>query len=215
MQREAITFVYTYTTKQPRMKKSVLAIFMLLFSAYGFAQNDQQFIRPSSIGFSFVFYDFVTPQRIQASSLSTVLREKQTASFKEMGAGLSLSYFKGLRNKLDFAGTLTVASADYSLPVSFREVPADLLIQADASAQFKMIPDKYFLIPYITTGVGANKYGGYFGAFIPVGVGFRLNFFNEASLFVNAKYHVPVTNETIRGHFVYGFGIAGIVGEKR
>lgn len=197
------------------MKKTALALLTLLLFADGFAQSNYQYIRPTAIGFSFVFYDFETPQRIQASSLTTVLREKQTASFSEMGAGIALSYFKGLRTKLDFAGTLTAASADYTLPNTSNRVAADLLLQADASLQFKMIPDKYFFIPYVSAGAGANKYGSYYGAFIPLGVGFRFNFFDEASFYVNAKYHVPVTEETVRRHFVYGFGISGIVGEKR
>jgi OOP family OmpA-OmpF porin len=206
---------YICFTKQNHMKKLVVFFFTFLLSAYGFAQDDQQYIRPSSLGFSFVLYDFVTPQRIQASSLSTVLREKQTARFNEMGAGIALSYFKGLRNKLDFAGTFMAASADYTLPNTFGTVSADLLLQADASLQFKMVPDRYFFSPYLSAGVGANKYGSYFGAFVPLGVGFKFNFFEEATLFVNAKYHIPVTGETMRGHFVYGFGIGGIVGEKR
>jgi hypothetical protein len=197
------------------MKKSLVSVFSLFLFAYGYAQNNQQYIRPSSIGFSFVFYDFVTPQRIKNSSLATVVREKQTATFKEMGAGIAFSYFKGLHNKLDLAGTLTLASADYTIANSYNQVETDLLLQADVAAQFKMLPDKYFFSPYVTAGLGANKYDGYFGAFMPVGLGFKINVFEEAAIFVNAKYHVPVTDETIPGHFVYGFGIAGIVGKKR
>lgn len=207
--------LFLFFDKPHRMKKTILYVLSFLLSLSGFAQNTQQYIRPSAIGFSFGFYDFVTPQRIQATSLSTVLREKQTASFKEMGPGIGLSYFKGLRNKLDFAGTIAVASADYTLPRNPQPVSADLLLQADASLQFKMVPDRYFLSPYLSAGIGANKYGSYFGAFMPLGVGFKLNFFNEAAFFVNAKYHVPVTDETLRRHFVYNFGIAGSVGKKR
>jgi len=197
------------------MKKSFLFFITLLPFASAFTQNTQEYIRPSSIGFSFVFYDFVTPQRIQASSLSTVLREKQTASFKEMGAGLAISYFKGLRDKLDFAGTFTFVSADYTLPNNSRSVRSDMLLQADAAAQFKMLPDNYFFSPYVSAGLGANKYGNYFGAFMPLGLGFKFNFFQEAALFVNAKYHVPITDETVRGHMVYGFGLAGVVGNRK
>jgi hypothetical protein len=197
------------------MKKTVLLLCAFLLFTALFAQNNQPYLRPSAIGFSFRFYDFVTPQRIQASSLSTVLREKQTANFKEMGVGIALSYFKGLRNKIDLAGTFAAASANYTLPHASNAASADLLLQADAALQFKMVPENYFLIPYLSAGLGANKYGPYFGAFAPLGVGFRLNFFDEASLFVDAKYSVPVTDETVRGHFVFGFGIAGIIGEKK
>ena len=197
------------------MKKIALFFFLFFLSVGSFAQITQSYVRPAAFSFSFALYDFVTPQRIQESSLSTVLREKQSASFKEMGVGIGVSYFKGLRDKLDFAGTFAIASADYNLPNTTTNVSSDLMMQADASLQFKMVPDKYFLIPYLSAGIGANKYGVYYGAFIPMGVGFRLNFFDEAALFVNARYHVPVTDETVRSHFVYGFGIAGVVGSKK
>lgn len=197
------------------MKKIVLVVFSLLFFVYGFAQNTSQYIRPAALGFSFNLYDFVTPDRIKASSLSTVLREKQLAKFKDMGAGIALSYFKGLRNKIDFAGMFALASADYMLPGTSRDVQAGLLLQADASLQFKLVPDKYIFTPYLSAGVGASKYGPYFGAFMPLGIGFKLNLYNEAALFVNGRYHVPVTDETVRGHFVYGIGIAGVVGARK
>jgi len=197
------------------MKKTVTAFFSLLLFVYGFAQNDQQYIRPSALGFSFNLFDFVTPERIKASSLSTVLREKQTAGFNDMGAGIAVYYFKGLRNKIDFAGTFALASVNYTLPEASQDVSAELMLQADASLQFKMVPDKYFLTPYLSGGLGANKYGPYFGAFLPLGVGFRLNFFDEATIFVNARYHVPVTTETVREHLVYGFGISGVVGSRK
>lgn len=197
------------------MKKTALLFFLCSVSAYGFAQSNGSYIRPAALGFSYNLYDFTTPQRIKASSLSTVLREKQTAHLNEMGTGLAVSYFQGLRNKIDFAGTFAVASADYTLPNTTNIVSSDLLLQADASLQFKLLPDKYFFLPYASAGLGANKYGVYYGAFMPVGVGFRLNFFDEAALFVNARYHIPITDETVRSHLVYGFGIAGVIGARK
>jgi OmpA-OmpF porin, OOP family len=197
------------------MKKTALFFLLCSVSVYGLTQSTESYIRPAALGFSYNLFDFTTPQRIQASSLSTVLREKQTAHLKDMGTGLAVSYFKGLRNKVDFAGTFAVASADYTLPNTTSTPSSDLLMEADASLQFKMLPDKYFFLPYLSAGLGASKYGVYYGAFMPLGVGFRLNFFDEAALFVNARYHVPVTDETVRGHFVYGFGIAGIVGSRK
>lgn len=193
----------------------VLFVFSLLLLTYGFAQNEAQYIRPAALGFSFNLYDFVTPERIKASSLATVLRQKQLAKFKDMGAGIALSYFKGLRNKLDFAGTFALASADNTLAGTSRDVQATMLLQTEAAVHFKILPDSYIFTPYISGGIGASKYGPYFGAFMPLGIGFKVNFFNEAAVFVKGQYHVPVTDETIKAHFVYGLGIAGVVGSKK
>lgn len=198
-----------------RMKKTVLVALALFVAAAGFAQDSVSYTGNTSIGFSFGFYDFITPQRVKAASLATVLREKQQAKLNEMGVGIGFAYFKGLAKKIDFAGTLALASAEYQLLNNPKKVDANLLVQADASLQFKMVPDSYVFVPYLSAGVGANKYGPYYGAFAPLGVGFKLNFFNEGAFFVNARYHLPVTEETVRGHMVYTFGISGLVGRKK
>jgi OOP family OmpA-OmpF porin len=70
--------------------------------------------------------------------------------------------------------------------------------------------------PYLIAGVGAQMYGGtYFGAFIPTGVGMKVNLFDDAHFFVNSQYRIPVTKETVNYHFFNQIGIAGRIGTKK
>ena len=66
----------------------------------------------------------------------------------------------------------------------------------------------------IIGGFGASYYKSSFGAFLPLGAGVKVNFFDEASLFLSMQYRVPLTTETNNYHFVTSIGISGIVGKK-
>jgi OOP family OmpA-OmpF porin len=196
------------------MKNALASLFLLcLLSTTAVAQSNT--IRPKAIGVSFILNDFTTPQRIRSSSLQQVTTNNKWAKIQEMSPGLAVTYFKGLRPHLDFAGTLAGSFANYSFP-SKQPFPADrLLLEADASINLKMFDESYWVTPYLSVGAGGSKYGNYYGAFIPLGLGMKLNLFDEASVFLGTQYRVPVTFETTNYHFMYSLGVSGIIGKNK
>jgi hypothetical protein len=170
-------------------------------------------IRPQALGVSFIMNDFETAQRIRTESLSAVFRDKSWAKFKEMSPGLALTYFQGLKPHIDFAGTLAASYVTYPLRNHSTESSDALLLEGDASANFKMFDETYLVTPYVSLGAGISKYKGYWAAFVPMGLGFKLNLFDEASIFIASQYRVPVTYETGNYHFMYSFGISGVIGK--
>lgn len=201
--------------------KKFLAVTVLLFvlATDSFSQETGTELqgdgRNRSIAISFFLTDFITPERIRSGSFSTVLREKQWAKLREMTPGITVSYIEGLKDYIDFAGSMSASFLNFPLPNKPRTSEQFLLLEADASAHLKMFPDRYFFTPYLNIGVGASKYQEYFGAFIPAGAGFRFNFFNEAALYISSQYRIPITNETQNYHFMNSIGFAGVIGKKR
>jgi outer membrane protein OmpA-like peptidoglycan-associated protein len=197
------------------MKKIVAAlIFLLSFTDSVLAQDKP--VRPSAIGVSFFFNDYTTPQLIRSTSLSQVLRDKKWAKFRDMSPGLSVSYFRGLTPHTDFAGSLAFSFPTVPLPDKPNNTTTDaLLMEADASLNLKMFTEDYWFTPYLIAGIGASKYKNYYGAFIPLGGGFKVNLFDEASLFITQQYRIPVTTETTNYHFLTSIGISGIIGSKK
>lgn len=193
--------------------KNVLAALIVssLLSTNIFAQDKP--IRPAALGVSFIMNDFNTAQRIRNGSLSQVFRDKSWSKFKEMSPGLALTYFKGLKPKLDFAGTLAASFVNYPL----RNKPAGssdaLLLEGDVSGNFKLLDESYWVTPYVSAGVGASKYRGYYAAFLPLGLGIKVNLFDEAAVFLGSQYRIPVSYETGNYHFIYSFGISGVIGK--
>jgi len=197
--------------------KKVLAVFLALYLIVpaSFAQDDE--IRPAAIGISFILNDFQTAERIRSTSLSGVFANKQWSKIKEMSPGIAISYFKGLKKHIDFAGTLAGSFAKYKLPGRPNQTSGDkFLLEADASLNFKMVSEKYLVQPYVIAGLGIQMYGGtYWGAFFPTGLGLKLNIFDDAHFFVTSQYRLPVTKESVAHHFFNQFGIAGRITEKK
>jgi OmpA-OmpF porin, OOP family len=197
------------------MRKILAILFALyLFTPASYAQDDE--IRPAAIGVSFILNDFTTADRIRSTSLSSVLANKSWAKFKDMSPGIAISYFKGLRKHIDFAGTLAGTFVNYTLLNKAPTSGDHFLLEADAALNLKLVSEKYFVTPYLILGVGAQMYdGAYFGAFIPTGAGIKLNLFDDAHLFITSQYRIPVTKETVNYHFFNQVGIAGRIGPKK
>lgn len=197
------------------MKKllaSVMALYTLLIAA-----NSQTIapVRQSAIGISFTLTDFITAERIRSSSLTSVLNDKAWAKVKEMAPGFALSYYKGILPKIDFATTFNATFVDVPLPDKPDDGSTHFLGELDASAQFKLVNENYWFIPYADIGLGASLYKSYYGAFLPVGIGFRINFYDEAGINFNSQYRIPVSPETSNYHFFHNIGIYGIIGPKK
>jgi hypothetical protein len=183
------------------------------FVTAGFTQT-QPYIRPAALGISFSLVDYTTAQRIRSSSLSSVLINKQAAKTNEMSPGIAITYFKGLRNNIDFAATLLGAFANIASPDN-NNTNDNFLLEGDASVNLKMFSDQYVFTPYLSAGVGFNRYNKKTGAFVPLGGGLKFNLFNEAAVYITTQYRVPVTTEIGDYHFVHGIGISGIIGKNR
>jgi OmpA-OmpF porin, OOP family len=195
------------------MKKTLTSFFLicLLFNV-ALSQDNPPAKHKKAFGVSFFFNDFTTPERIRSSSIENVFRDDQWASLRDMSPGLGLTYFSELRKHLDFAATIAASYVNY--PVANKTFNGDaLLLEADASVNIKLFSSDYWISPYVIAGIGGSKYRNYYGAFVPLGAGIKINFFDEANLFLNAQYRVPVTNETNTYHLMYNFGIAGVIGK--
>ena len=196
------------------MKKIMFSLLALcsLFSAAYSQENDE--IKRPALGIHFFGNDFQTPQRIKASSLSSVLKDNQWGKFSDMNFGFAANYMKGVTRKLDFSTTLGVSFLDYPLEGKMASGDDAGLLEWDAMVQAKMLTDKYWVVPYISAGLGASKWKGYYGAIMPVGLGLQVSFFDEAFLMVNSQYRMKITNTT-SNHFYHSIGFAGNIGKPR
>ena len=195
----------------------------MLLSVFAFSQNsvptnqesNQEYKRGAAIGVYFFLNDFKTASAIRNGSLNSVFLDKKFGKVKEMAPGLALVYMKGISNHVDYAITAAGSFVDYQLQnrPGTTSGSEKFLLEVDASVIGKMVTDKYWLIPTVSLGAGFSKYGSYFGAYIPAGLGLQLNFFDEAFLLINSQYRIPVT-ETANYHFFHSIGIAGSMFKK-
>lgn len=187
--------------------KKMFTVFACFFVTGVFAQDKP--IRPKSLGFSFIKNDFATAEKIRTYSLSRVFSEKQWSKLSEMSSGFAVTYFKGLTPCTDFAGTFAFSGAGGASDVVSS---ADLLLEGDASVNIKLFDDSYWVSPYFSAGLGASKYSNNYAAFLPLGIGLKLNLLNEGGIFLATQYRVPVT-QAANYHFMYSLGITGVIGK--
>lgn len=195
------------------MKKILASLLLLSFFVQdGAAQTGT--VRQRGIGVSLILNDFTTASRIRNASLSAVLRDKKVAKFKEMSPGLAVTYFKGFTPHIDFAASLGGSFVNISLPgkTFYQDY---LLLEADASAHFKMLSEGAKLNLYLIGGIGASRYKNIYGAFTPLGGGIKVNVSNETQIFIQLQYRVPITTEANSYHFQSSIGVSGLLGKKR
>jgi OOP family OmpA-OmpF porin len=195
------------------MSKSVgflLAILVGCIGAFGQAEP----VQPPTLGIQFFFDDFKTAWYIRNSSLRQVLRNGQFGRLKDMSPGLAINYIYGLSKHYDFSTTLTGAFLDYIKRDGSSFGSDHLLLEGDVSIRGKMFTNKYWVSPFLQIGTGISKYKGYWGAFIPAGMGVQFNLFQEAYLLINAQYRIAVT-ETVSNHYFFSLGLAGSIGRRR
>ena len=195
------------------MKKLLAACLAVYFIVPAMKAQDDEIRRPA-IGISFSLTDFQTANLIRTTSLNKVLGNKQWADLSDMSPGIGVHYFKGLRKHMDFAVTLNGSFLRYPMP-NKNFANDRFLLSADAQINFKMVSEKFWVQPYLLAGVGGHMYGKYWGAFIPLGLGLKINLLDDAHMFITTQYRVPVTTETANYHFLHNIGIAGAIGKKK
>src|SRR5690242_9572526 len=103
------------------MKKLVYSFLVLnLIATSALAQDSGtskgMYKRQQAIGVSFVLNDYKTAQNIRSHSLASVINNKSYSKVNQMSPGIAITYFKGLHNKIDFAGTLAGSFVDNPRP---------------------------------------------------------------------------------------------------
>jgi len=194
------------------MKKILLVITGLGLITTTFGQSGS--IKPSSIGIHFILNDFNTANSLRTKGMASVVSSEEWRKTKYMSAGLAISYLKGMSEYLDFAGTLSGSFPSYQVPGRPASVKTELLLEAAATANLKLVSDKYWVSPFLTAGLGASKYGGYYAAMVPLGVGLQVNLYDETYILLNSQYRVPIT-ENAAYHFYHSIGIAANIAKKK
>ena len=195
------------------MKKLILSILAIILYTSSFSQT-ADYRKRSAIGINFVLTDFKTAASIKKNGLGWVLREKKLLKVKDMSAGASVNYIKGLSNHVDFSGELGGTFVTYPIAGQTNSGNNDFLLDATANLNLKLLSDRYAVVPFADIGVGASKYLSHYAAFMPIGAGLQINLFNEAFLILNSQYRVAIT-EQATSHLYYSFGIAGNIGKER
>lgn len=198
-----------------KLLASAFLFALLISNVFAQPASPKDIITQSALSINFLLNDYTTPVYIRSNSLAETLRNNRFARLKNMAPGIGIGYIKGVGNHIDFSTTLNTSFVVVPLPYKPDASDNNLLLEWDASVNLKLLTNRYLFDPYLIAGIGTSKYKTYFGAFMPLGIGLKINFFNEAAILVTTQYRVPVTTQTANYHFTHSVGIAGIIGQKK
>lgn len=193
------------------MKKILLAFIGLGLFVSSYAQGDYK--KRPSLGIHFFLNDFKTAASVRSIGLGNTINQNKWHKTNNMTAGMALSYLQGLNNNLDFVGTLSGSFLNYPNAKTPTTDPR-LLLEGAATVNLKLLSDKYILNPFLTAGIGASKFGGYYAGFMPFGIGAQVKIVDEVYLLLNSQYRVPVT-ENASYHFYHSAGVAANLFKKK
>jgi len=175
------------------MKKIILLFVTMAITSVVFSQTTSLKKLPT-LGIGFNLKDFKTPDLIKNYSLSSVLVNKSDAKISEMAPGIAVSYYQGLTDNIDFMSTLGACFSAYQYKSKPLGTDANFLLDLDAHLNFKLLPDNYFLVPYLSAGIGASMYKGtYFMANTIAGAGLQFKLGEGSFIFLQSSYKFGVS----------------------
>ena len=200
------------------MKKIILLLGTMCLTAYLFAQTES-LVRPPSLGFGLGFKDFITPSNIKATSFGHVISNNEIAKPTDNGVSPSLyiAYTHGITKHIDFMGLLTGSFSNYAYtsPVYQSVSDESFLADLDVNLNFKLLSDKYCVIPYLTGGLGASLFNGaYLMGTFNAGAGIQFHVFGDHFVYLQTGYKFGLTTYA-QDNFNYSIGFTAPLRDRK
>jgi outer membrane protein OmpA-like peptidoglycan-associated protein len=189
------------------VQKLKLLLIFAIFCNQVLAQDNKAPKKGSLLGLHFNLADFKGP-----TGIKDPVSGKVYSSVREMDKGFSLSYWKGLTNKVDIA---LKANAMYYSSIPGNSGKAQIGLELEPTLNVRPFKDGSLIAPFLTAGLGAGLYNKEFGGYVPAGVGVQANFKSLTYLFLQAQYKFTLTEKVIGDNLFYSFGIAQSIGRER
>ncbi|HOZ78886.1 MAG TPA: OmpA family protein [Ferruginibacter sp.] len=194
------------------MKRSLLLLPLVLLMTSLYAQKKKTFIpgpkKPSLFGIAFTLTDFNAPKNFGGSSNATTLK------IKEMAAGASVYYWKGLTPFIDFSARLNGIFYDYAANFRGKTANTEIGLELEPSISIRPLKDENVWAPFLSAGLGGGIYSGSMGGYIPVGGGLQLNANNATYFILQAQYKWSITPNVLGNNLFYSLGFAQNIGNE-
>ena len=200
------------------MKKFLICLVAIGMTAGSFAQKMNTKKKKPSLEVAFFLKDMYTQALISNSSLSSVISNKQWTKVANMAPGLSLNYYEGITDKIDFVGSLNGTFTKYPFASGSGVAPSTdnkFLLELAGGLDFKLLTDDHIIVPYLYAGLGASMYSGtYFAAYIPTGMGLQIGLGEGTFIHTMFGYNIKVSDLAI-SHFNYSIGIGSPIADRK
>lgn len=162
------------------------------------------------IGLHFNLADYKAP-----TGIKDPISGKVYSAVRDMSKGVSISYWKGLTNKIDLSVKANLMLRDYALIYRGLSGKPEIGIELEPTINIRPVNDAAKIAPFLTTGIGVGKYNDKFGAYVPAGVGLQYNMNSITYFFAQAQYKFTLTDKILGDNLFYSFGLAQQIGKVK
>lgn len=198
------------------MKQIFLTLFSFAIVLFATSQTGSLNKKGKGIGAQITFHDFVTASEIRSKGISDVLNKNQWSKGSRVKSGLAFTYNEGLSDHFDFNARFGLSFIESPLQIKSTTSNSGVkpYFESDANIFMKLTSDQYLVSPFLSGGVGASLWQGYYAAYVPVGVGLQLNVFDQTFITLQSQYRLPVTANNSFNLF-YSVGIVGVLSSSK
>jgi OmpA-OmpF porin, OOP family len=152
--------------------------------------------------------DYNTPIELDNTSFKDVIKGKNFYKASRMSPFLAAQYVQGVSKTVDLAATLSGGWVAHpsNEDINNSNKTERFMLELAGTAHLKPFSDRYFLVPYIAVGIGATKWGGYYSAFAPVGLGLQAKLTAGTFVTLNSQYRFQVTQKS-NSHLFHSLGV--------
>ncbi len=190
-----------------RQKITLLLAFAFIVTA-SFAQKTKKngFVpgqkKPGLFGIAFTLTDFNAPKTFGSNGNAT------SVPIKNMSAGASIYYWKGLTPFIDFSARLNGIFHDYSSTFKGKPATTEIGLEVEPAINIRPLKDENVWAPFLTVGVGLGVYTGNMGGYVPLGGGLQLNASSNTYFILQAQYKWSLTPKVFDNNLFYSIGFA-------
>ena len=190
------------------MKKLLFSLIALGLIISAQAQDGNSGKKKTSIALRFNALDFGTAQKVQNSSIGSVLNAKKWGQLAEATNTFGLNYTVEYANQVDLYTNMDISitrKPDYK-PSAFVSSTEYFYASFETGVNVKMFKGDYPVNPFVSAGLGIRSYAlRNYSAYAPVGLGLQIKSFKGSNLNVLLNYSTKMSKSHTAS---YNYGIS-------
>ena len=127
--------------------------------------------------------------------------------------GVSINYTKGFSKKYGYMVMIAGSFPD-SMRKGLTRSENRILLEGNAAVIRKLADPVSDWQPYLLGGIGINYYEGYYGGFIPLGVGLQTRISEDIFASVNIQRRINISNG-FNSRYFFSVGLSGMLSKKK
>ncbi len=190
------------------MKKLLFSLMALGLFISAQAQNSVGAKKKTSIAFRLTALDFGTAEKVQNSSIGSVLNAKKWGQYASTTKSLGVNYTSQYTDQVDIFANfdLGIARKPLYAPNALSRSNENLLTSVESGVNIKMFKGDYRVNPYITAGLGVRSFAFRdYSAYAPVGLGLQIKTCKGSNLNITTTYSTKMSKSFVPS---YNYGVS-------